>query len=97
MNRTNLTSLESQVLDTIERVYNCKFIRPLKVTKEQVDEDLFGYDVQLFLFEEYRDPFIIYTQATSDEAFLKFIEKDLKENELIRRKQYGLNIYGNND
>ena len=35
MNRLNLTTLEETALNSIEKVYECKFTKPLKVTKEE--------------------------------------------------------------
>jgi hypothetical protein len=35
MNRLNLTTLEESALNSIEKVYECKFTKPLKVIKEE--------------------------------------------------------------
>jgi hypothetical protein len=96
MNRLNLTTLETRVLDSIEKVYNCKYIKPLKVTKEQ-SRDIYYYELQLFLYNDFFDPFIIGVQCNNDDEFITFIEKDLKERQLTRRKQYGLVRYDNEE
>lgn len=95
LSQLNLTSLEKQVLDIIKEVYNAVYIKPLKVFVEPVNSTVNYYELQLFLNEEYRDPYIIATQCASDNEFLEFLKQELKQTELIRRKQFGLVIYGN--
>lgn len=95
LTQLNLTYLEQQVLDTIKDAYNAVYIKPLKVHVEQISPTLNYYELQLFLNEEYRDPYVIATQCATDQDFLSFLYKELKQSELIRRKQFGLILYGN--
>ena len=94
MNRLNLTTLEEAALNSIEKVYECKFTKPLRVTKEE-SGGMYYYELQLFLYNDYFDPFIIGVQCKDDEEFITFLEKDLKERQLTRRKHYGLIRYDN--
>lgn len=95
LNQLNLTSLEIQVLDAIESTYNAMYLKPLKVHVEAVSPTLNYYELQLFLQEEYTNPYIIATQCGTDQDFLDFLVEELKKIELVRRKQFELVIYGN--
>lgn len=95
LNQLNLTSLETQVLDAIESTYNAMYLKPLKVHVEAVSPTLNYYELQLFLQEEYTNPYIIATQCGTDQDFIDFIVEELKKIELVRRKQFELVIYGN--
>ena len=61
LNQLNLTSLEIQVLDAIESTYNVMYLKPLKVHVETINPTLNYYELQLFLQEEYTNPYIIAT------------------------------------
>ena len=95
LNQLNLTSFEIQVLDALESTYNAMYLKPLKVYVEAISPTLNYYELQLFLQEEYTNPYIIATQCSTDQDFIDFLVEELKKIELVRRKQFELVIYGN--
>lgn len=74
-------SLQTKVKEVIEKAYNCELVCPLKVTKK---EDI--YRVQIFT--NVRFPFSIGGQFDTDEEFLEYLCKELKESQRNFTKYY---------
>lgn len=84
------TDLEKQVLASIEEIYECKYTKELSVTQ---NGDY--YTLKLFLHNPITPSIVISQECASDEEFLQYIKKELKDRRLDRSQQYKLIVYGN--
>lgn len=91
---TRLDYLEPDIKCLIEKIYNCEYTRELKVTYDKQDQ---RYTLRLFYHDPNIQSITISNQCTSDQDFMNFIEKELKDRKLIRSQQYKLILYGNNE
>lgn len=82
--------LEKEVLASIEAIYKCKYTKELTV---DVKDNY--YVLKLFLHNPITPSVVIGKECSSDEEFLEYVEKELKEKRLDRSQQYKLIIYGN--
>lgn len=87
-----MEDLEKKIKDIIEQVYDCIYTGKLKV--ELIDGT---YYLKLFLHDQHFGAVVISNQCASEEDFLTYVEKELKDRMLIRSRHYHLNIYGNNE
>lgn len=76
-----MTQLEKEVLDIIEKVTCCKYIRHLKVIESEDD-----FTLNLYLNQE-MSPMVINYQGDK-ESFLKFIAKDLRKRQIERAHHF---------
>ena len=86
-----LTNIEKQVLDLIERSYRQCYINRIQVTH---NEDL--YTLKLYLHDQQWCPLVIMGQCESDQDFLKLVEKEIKERNLVRSEHYKIQLHANN-
>lgn len=84
------TDLEKEVLASMEAIYQCKYTKELQVTK-----DGNYYMLKLFLHTPISPAVVIGQECNSDEEFLEYIKKELKDRRLDKSQQYKLIIYGN--
>lgn len=73
------TELESKIRQTIEETYCCKTTFPIKA--KVVDGT---YIVYLYLTNQLIDPMHVIWEGESEEAFLEWLKRDLKERNLLR-------------
>lgn len=76
-----MDGLEKRIIDLIEKLYNCVFIGELKVT---ISGDL--YKLEIFLSDPNFGGYTLAKQCESEEDFIEFITKELKQNQLTRQK-----------
>lgn len=86
-----MENLEQKIKCIIETLYKCCYTRGLSVEKHGT-----LYVLKLFLHDPNFGALVIANQCNSDEDFLKYVEKELKDRKLTRSQQYKLIIYGNN-
>lgn len=76
-----MNSLKTKVKEVIEKTYNCELTCPLKVTK---NDDLY----KVLIYTNVRLPFSIGGQFDTDEEFLEYLCKELKESKRNFTKYY---------
>lgn len=84
------TDLEKEVLTLMESIYQCKYTKELKVTK-----DGNYYVFKLYLHNPITPSIVISKECESDKDFLEYIAKELKDRRLDKSQQYKLIVYGN--
>ena len=84
------TDLEKEILTSIEEIYQCKYTKELKVLK---DDNY--YTLKLYLHNPITPSIVIGQECKSDEDFINYIKKELKERRIDKSQHYKLIVYGN--
>lgn len=86
-----MEDLEKRIKCIIETLYNVCYERGLEVEKKG-----HLYVLKLYLHDPNFGALVIAKQCNSDEEFITYVEKELKDRKLTRSQQYKLILYGNN-
>lgn len=76
-----MNHLEKKIVDLIEKIYCCKYVGKLKVTRLNT-----GFHLSLGLI--YPNTIEISYDTESEDQFLKFIEEEIKSRLLIKNKYF---------
>lgn len=87
-----MKKLEQEVRSIIEKIYKCKYDRGLSISK---NGDL--YILKLFLHDPNFGALVIANDSPSDQDFIDYVTKELKNRKLNRSQHFKLIIYGNHE
>lgn len=85
-----MNGLEKQIIDLIECLYCCEFVG--KLTAEH---HCCNYIMKLYYADEHVPAYVLASQCSSDEEFLKFVKRELERSNLIRTTHHKFILYGN--